>query len=415
MRQERDRFGVITLPDQCLYGIQTARCIENLSFSDFKLADYPSFLSCLALVKSACAKANQSAGMIEDNIARAIEGACQEIGSGRYRDQFPVDMLHGGGGIAFNVNVNEVIANVANMRLGNTPGSYNPVHPKKHVNASQSTADVCHTALRLTLLSRSEELFGALRRLTQAFAEKRLEFSSISTIARTCLQDAMPVKLSETFGAFEALVKRRCDELYGSIAKLSSVNLGGTVIGSGDGASSEYRKAVIEALSKLCFREIKIRENLYDAAQNIDDIAAVSAQLRLLAQSLIKVAKDLRLLSSGPHAGFGEIYLPQLQEGSSFFFGKVNPILPETLIQACMQVLGCDCVVQAALEHGELNLNVFEGATVKNLLDMLNMLAGAISLFTDKCVNGITANEERCEGYARMGADYVPVSAPAGS
>jgi len=408
VREEHDRFGTIALPPECLYGIQTARCVENLSFSQSRLSDYPEFLSAMALVKLACAKANLSAGVIDSAAASSIEGACAEINSGLYREQFPVDMLHGGGGIAFNVNLNEVIANVANLKLGGKPGSYSPVHPRVHVNASQSTADVCHTALRLALLGRSEELLGRLRLLEQAFAAKRADLAAVTTISRTCLQDALPVALSETFGAFEALVGRRTDELLQSTAKLVAVNLGGTVIGSGAGAPREYRAVVIKELSGLCGREMKTRENLYDAAQNIDDIGAVSAQLRLLAQTLIKVAKDIRLLSSGPNAGFAEITLPQLQDGSSFFAGKVNPVVPETLIQACMQVLGCDTVVQAAIEHGELNLNVFEGATVKNLIDAFNMLSAATTLFTEKCVTGIEPNRERCERYANLGAPTGP-------
>lgn len=400
MRQEHDRFGAINLPSSCLYGIGTARCLENLSFSGSNLGDYPDFLQALLSVKRACAKANLNTGALTPSLYQAITTACLELARTEHSVHFPVDMLHGGGGIAFNVNMNEVIANFANLKLGHQPGQYCPVHPSAHVNVNQSTADVCHTALRLAIITASSRLDKTLRELTDAFTRKRCDLLPIVTLARTCLQDAMTVSLGEAFGSFAAVVERRRNELNWSVSKLKKVNLGGTVIGSGDGASSDYRAIILEMLCETTSLDFSARENLYDAAQNSDDIGAVSAQLRLLAQCLIKISKDLRLLSSGPAGGFGEITLPPLQDGSSFFKGKVNPVVPETVIQACIQVLGADTSMQQALEHAELNLNVFEPSMAKNSLDAVNMLTDSLRLLVDRCIPGVEANQERCASLA---------------
>lgn len=396
VRIERDRFGPLELPSSCLYGIGTARCLENLSFSNSKLSDYPDFLNALLSVKRACAQANLASGLIANEIQHAIDNACLKLAHADHRQSFPVDMLHGGGGIAFNLNVNEAVANYANLQSMGAAGVYFPVHPAKHVNLCQSTADVCHTSLRLAIVVAARRLDMALESLSDAFARKSAEFRPIKTLARTCLQDAMTVSLGAAFGAFDTVTARRRKEFASSVDQLKKVNLGGTVIGSGEGANSRYREQVINSLAEVTAITFTQRENLFDAAQNSDDIGNASAQLRLLAQSLIKTCKDLRLLSSGPNGGFGEITLPALQDGSSFFQGKVNPVVPETVIQACMQVLGTDTTIQAAIEHGELNLNIFEPAMAKNMLDAIQMLSAAISLLSEKCISGITANKERC-------------------
>lgn len=413
MRTEEDRFGTITLPDECLYGIQTARCLENLSFSGFELSRYPRLITSLALVKRACAQTNAHSSVISKNIAKAIESACITLEAGEHHDQFPIDMLHGGGSIGFNVNINEVIANLANISLGEKPGSYNPVQVKQHVNACQSTADVCHTALRLALLAAGDQLLEELASLKHSLNSKKQELAPIQTIARTCLQDAMNVSLGTYFEGYEELVNRRSAELAHKLEALHRINLGGTVIGSGDGATPEYRNIVVEILSAVAGKKLTLRQSLYDAAQNMDDVAAVSAELRILAQSMIKVAMDIRLLSSGPQTGFAEIILPAVQDGSSFFVHKINPVVPETLIQGCMQVIGADRVVQAALEHGELNLNIFEGIAAKNLLEAFSMLTSSLRLFRLRCLDGITANEERCKQYASNNRFSLTMPAPA--
>ncbi len=398
-RRESDSFGEIELPSCSLYGARTARCVENTSVGGPKLSDYPELVVALAQVKSACAKANLQAGLMEPQIASLILSATQEIVSGRHHDHFPVDMLHGGGYIGFNTNINEVIANLANISAGGTIGTYTPVHPKHHVNQGQSTADACHTAARLAIIFSAEQLFESLSRLQNEFGSLREKFAPVATVARTCLQDAMPVSVGENFGAWAAFCHRRLQSSREAIQAIHHVNLGGTVIGCGTGADHRYQEVVIDCLSTVTDRQMKRRDNLFDAAQNIDDLANVSAQMRILAEGLIKIAKDIRLLSSGPNCGFGELILPAVQEGSSFFAGKVNPVVPETLIQTAMQVIGNDRAVSASLEHGELNLNVFEGVACKNIIDSQRMLARAIDLFIAKCLEGISVNEQRCQQY----------------
>ncbi|MBX9723146.1 MAG: hypothetical protein K2X81_17215 [Candidatus Obscuribacterales bacterium] len=396
MRLETDGLGQLEIADNKLYGVQTARAIACVSFSGSRLADYPDLIKNLALVKKAAAAANADAKSITDKQAQLITLACDELIKGKHPEQFPVDMLHGGGYIAINQNINELIANLANLIEGQSPGSYSPVHPKEHVNCGQSTADVCHTAVRLTVRNRADSLLESLNNIVFAFALKKMQFGPIITLARTCLQDAMPVSLGDTFSAYESFVRRRIKSLSSAIELASKVNLGGTVIGNGDGASAIYRQKVLLHLSTFCKLEIQNRENLFDAAQNIDDLATVSSELRILAEGLIKISKDLRLLSSGPKAGFGEIRLPATQEGSSFFPGKVNPVIPETLIHACIFVLGADRVVQAAFEHAELNLNVLESSAAKALLDALSLLKGSIDIFVNLCVNDIDVNHVKC-------------------
>lgn len=399
MRRESDSFGEVELPDDCLYGVRTVRCLANTSVGGPKLSDYPQLVVALAQVKSACARANNAAGLLDDYISRRVIDACQRIIAGQFLDAFPVEMLHGGGSIGFNTNVNEVVSNLSNMAAGNSPGTYYPVQPKQHVNLGQSTADVCHTAMRLALLSAAEPLLVALSRLVSEFRDCSVRFASTQTVTRTCLQDALPASMGSTFGAWAQFVTRRRSALLNAVEQLQAVNLGGTVIGSGDGADPRYQELVIGCLCDTVKRVVTRRTDLFDAAQNIDDLAQVSSQLRLLAEGLLKIAQDIRLLSSGPDAGFAELQLPAVQEGSSFFTGKVNPVVPETVIQVCMQVIGNDRVVSAAHEHGELHLNVFESVAGKSILDSLVFLAKAVDLFVSKCITGITVNEERCTQY----------------
>ncbi|WP_342513386.1 lyase family protein [Sporosarcina sp. FSL K6-1522] len=405
-RQESDAFGVLEVPNDALYGIQTSRSIQNLSFSGRMLKQYPGYIKSLATVKKAAALANCEAGVIDHSIADAIIHACDELLMGKDHEHFLIDVLHGGGGIATNMNVNEVIANRANEWLKSVVGSNYPVHPTDHVNASQSTSDVCHTAMRLAIIQYYSMLEIVLIELENTMSAKAQQFMDVPTISRTCMQDGMRIQLGETFGGYAAVVKRRHESLRQAILDISSINLGGTVIGSGVGAPLHYRQIVVEKLCEISGVALHKRENLFDAAQNLDDLGNISKQLSLLASSLIKIAKDLRLLASGPEAGLSEIYLPEVQAGSSFFPGKINPVIPETLIQSCFQVLGCDRVVQAALEHGELDLNIYEGAAGINILDAMMMLEKSLSLFTAKCFSGIEANVERCEVLAN---GFIPI------
>lgn len=404
-RIEKDLLGERAVPADALYGIHTVRAVENLEFSGRILGNYPDYIRALATVKKAASRANRDAHVIDARRQDAIERACDALIRGEYFAQFPIDMLAGGGGIAVNMNVNEVIANLANEFLGGARGTYQPVHPKSHVNASQSTADVCHTAIRMTVLSRWSGLRRTLNQCVAAFRAKAIELRPVMTISRTCLQDASRVSLGELFGGHAEVVARRAAEIERSMRALMRINLGGTAIGSGSGASAIYRRAIVKRLNQIAVRKFTLRRNLYDAAQNIDDLAAVSTRLAMLAEVLIKVAQDLRLLASGPDGGFGEIILPAVQEGSSIFPGKINPVIPETMIQCCFQVLGCERATRLALERGELNLNVFEGAAAANLFDAIDMMERSVALFAKRCVSGIVANRKRCRELA-SGARY---------
>ena len=395
-RIESDALGRLAVPADALYGIRTQRAVANLSFSGHQLGRCPAFVRALAIVKKAAARANRDAREIDQRRLAAIEYACDEIIRGEHLDQFPVDLLAGGGSIAVNMNVNEVIANLANDRLGGERGKYEHVDPKAHVNASQSTADVCHTAGRIAILGQWADLRRALVDCAGVFASKADELRPVMTISRTCLQDASPVSLGELFGGHAAALMRRISELDQRMQRLRKINLGGTVIGSGEGASAVYRRSILKHLRKIAVGKLTPRENLYDAAQNIDDLGMIAALLGLLAEVFIKIAEDLRLLSSGPEGGFGEIVLPAVQEGSSFFPGKINPVIPETMLQCCFQIVGCERVVRLALERGELHLNVFEGAAVANILDAIEMMRACTTIFAERCVKGITANEDRC-------------------
>lgn len=405
-RMEEDAFGKVALPEEVLYGVQTLRSVENMSFSGRKLSAYPDYLAALAHVKKAAARTNERTGLLPRRFAQAIEQACDEVAQGCHDEHFVVDPYHGGGCIGSNMNMNEVIANLANELLGGQVGEYTPIHPNDHVNASQSTSDACHTALRIAILRVEAALEPELERLADALGDKSRAFANVRTITRTCLQDGMQDTMGTLFAGYEQGLRRRLRELHRATRMLEAVNLGGTVIGSGVGASAAYREQIIGDLSETTGLPLRHRDVLYDASMNMDDIAAVSAELQLLSGLLIKLAKDLRLLSSGPEAGFGELRLPAVQAGSSFFPGKVNPVVPETLIQCCFQVIGLDRSVQASLEHGELNLNVWEGLAGFNVLDSLHMLRRAVALFTDKCVAGIEVNEARCEELSRC---FIPV------
>jgi len=402
-RVERDAFGELALPADALYGIHTARALRNLSFSRRSLGSCAPYARALGVVKGAAARANGDAGVLAPELARAIEVAASQISSGTFDRALVADLLGGGGSIAVHMNVAEVIANLASESLGGRRGEYVPVHPKRHVNASQSTADVCHTALRLAILERSGVLLAALETLAASVDAKISELGHVPTLARTCLQDALPTTLALLFSGHAALVRRRAAELAHSLEALRAVTLGGTVIGSGEGAPERYRERVVPLLAARAGVELRRHPSPCDPLQNGDDVGAVSAQLALLAHGLAKIAQDLRLLGSGPRGGLGELALPHVQEGSSFFADKANPLVPETLLQASFQVLGCDRAVQAALEHGELHLNVFDGFAAVNVLDALELLSNAVLRFDEGCVRGLVANEARCRELASLG------------
>lgn len=392
MRIEKDNFGEVEINKNVLYGLQTIRTNNNLSFSNRTLKDYEEYVTSLVKVKKAAALANFEDNKFSKSVMDKISNACNEILEGKHRENFIMDVYHGGGGIGINMNVNEVIANLCNEKIG----IYSTVHPINHVNASQSTSDVCHTAIRLAILESFTNLNLEIVELLDVMNKKTNEFMPITTISRTCLQDASRIQLGEKFSGFEAVIRRKFEKLKATVNELLTINLGGTAVGNGSGASIYYRKIIIQKLNEVTNQPVRRRENLIDAAQNIDDLLEVSKDLSSFASNLLKIAKDLRLLSSGPDAGFFEISLPEIQNGSSFYPGKVNPVIPETTIQCCIEIIGIERIVQATIEHGELDLNVYESFAGVHILDGIYMLTKCIHNFSKLCFEGIIANETRC-------------------
>lgn len=373
-----------------LYGEQTKLTVENMSFSCWKLSHFPEFIISAAKVKKACAIANYVAGDLNIRQMKAINQACNELIDGKYVDQFPVDVYHGGGGIGVNMNLNEVIATLAG------PG----IDPVDHVNMSQSTADVNHTSMRMTVNDMLTELFSELELTRQVLKSKAASFADSDTIARTCMQDGMKVSAGAVFEATASAIGRRIKTLNKLREEMLNVNLGWTVIGSGTGANEAYREAVIDELKGITGLNYVWSEDPYDAAEYPDDLADISSSIRVIAEIMSKLARDLRLLSSGPEAGFDEIILPNVQKGSSFFPGKVNPVIPETMIQCAMLIAGSDSIIQNCVGEGEIHINLWEDMMGFLLLDNIRKLVKVLRLFRVRCLEGMELNQEKCDEYA---------------
>lgn len=358
---------------------ETLRSLEKHAFSEKRLGQYPRYVYYILLVKKAAALANEKAKQIPQDsaaeICKAIDGLIRENSYERY---FVADVLQGGGSIAVHRNILEVLC-------------YFSKRPIEEINASQSTADVCATAIRLALFDLGQGLKEELKSLCAAFFEKSKAFEKIPWIARTCFRDASWTHLGSLFEGYAHLIQRREKNFSERLDELLQVNLGGTVFGSSEGASSEYRNSILDSLRSVVPYPVQRRASLFDAAQNIDDLGSLGAELDLLCHSLIKICQDLRVLFSGPQYGFQEIHIPQLIRGSSFYGNKNNPTLVETVLQACFQVIGQCHVVQSAMDHAELNLNVFDGAAGINLYESTQMLSQVLNKFRRHCVNGIEA------------------------
>ena len=399
-RVERDALGELAIPADALYGIHTARSLVNLRFSRRRLGDCAAHVSALARVKRAAARANADAGVLEPRLAAAIERAAVALEGGAHLDQFPVDPLGGGGSIGVHMNANEVLANLANEALGGRRGGYAPVRALEHVSVSQSTADVCHTAARLAVREHARAVDAALDDAVSGLDAKAAELAHVTTLARTCLRDAMPVSMSVLVSGWARLLERARLALAESLEPLDSVALGGTAIGTGAGAPARYRERVVAILADLEGRPLAARADLPDALQNGDDLVAISGAAVSIANALVKIGGDLRLLFSGPDGGFGELELPHVQAGSSFFAGKSNPVVPETAIACALHVFGLDRTVRAAAERAELHLHVFDGIAATSLLEALEGEANAIALLDSRCLRGLRANAARCNALA---------------
>jgi fumarate hydratase class II len=398
IRLERDSLGEVQVPSDALYAAQTQRAVENFAVSG--LHPYPAFIWSMAVVKWAAAEVNHHLGHLDGERARAIMQAADEAIAGQWNDQFVVDPFQAGAGTSHNMNTNEVIANRANQILGyalDDPDK--PVHPNDHVNMAQSTNDTIPTAIRLGCLYRLDELLGELARLAEALAAKAAEFDDIVKSGRTHLQDAVPVRLGQEFGAYATAVRRDRDRIGRAAEGLRRLGIGGTATGTGLNADPRYHAEMVATLSRLTGLTLYESDDLFESMQSMADMVDFSASMRTLAVTLDRIANDFRLLSSGPSTGLDEIRLPAVQPGSSIMPGKVNPVLAEMLNMACFHVMGADLTVMMAGQAGQLELNVMMPVIAHNLFEMMQVLTGAVRAFTDKCVVGVQANREKAEGW----------------
>lgn len=394
MRIEQDSIGCREIPAQAYYGVQTLRALENFSITGNRMI--PAMIHSLALLKKACALANKQAGVLEERVADGIVSACEDICNGKFQDQFIVDPIQGGAGTSMNMNINEVVANVAIEKLGGRLGDYTLVHPNDHVNQGQSTNDIVPTAGKMTVVALLQPLLKSLAGLEAAFAKKAAEFDGVIKMGRTQLQDAVPVRLGQEFNAYASAVQRGMKRIEQAQEEMYAVNMGGTAIGTGINADLTYYRNVTKILSELTGVPYYQPEDMIDGTQHIDCFAAVSGALKECALALSKISNDLRLMSSGPRTGFGEINLPARQNGSSIMPGKVNPVIPEVVNQVAFRVAGNDVTISMAVEAGQFELNAFEPVVFDALFQSITALTGAVNTLTANCVRGITANQQRC-------------------
>jgi fumarate hydratase class II len=419
-RVEQDSLGDMRVPAQALYGVQTARAVENFPISG--LRPWRAFIWSIAIVKRAAAEVNFDLGLLHDrqvagrkiaaaDLVRAIAEAAQEVMDMKWDAEFVVDPFQAGAGTSHNMNANEVIANRATTLLGGTLGQYY-VHPNDDVNMAQSTNDVIPTAIRLGALWRLDELIRAVKSLEAALEGKATEFDGIVKSGRTHLQDAVPVRLGQEFGAYARAVGRDSERLLQASQGLRRLGIGGTAVGSGLNAHPEYHRRMVRRLTELSGLPLLESDNLFESMQSLADVAEFSSAMRTLALTLIRIANDLRLLASGPSTGLDEIRLPAVQPGSSIMPGKVNPVMAEMLDQAMFHIIGCDTAVTFAVQAGQLELNVMMPVIAHNLFEMMQVLIGAINAFTERAVRGLIANPEKAEGWLSRNAIIVTALNP---
>ncbi|HWR39216.1 MAG TPA: aspartate ammonia-lyase [Patescibacteria group bacterium] len=394
MRIEKDLLGSREVPATVYYGIHTLRATENFTISAYKV--HPQLIRSMAAIKKAAAMVNKELGYLPAEIADAIITAATEVEDGQWQEQFVVDAFQGGAGTSTNMNVNEVVANRAIRLLGGGLGDYDMVHPLNHVNLHQSTNDVYPTALKVAAIQLLQPLSEACARLQEAMQEKEARFAGVIKVGRTQLQDAVPIMLGQEFSAYAQAISRDRWRLYKVEERLRQVNLGGTAVGTGINADKKYIFRVVEQLRQQTGIGLARAENMIDATQNADVFVEVSGLLKALAVNLSKIAHDLRLMSSGPRAGFCEIRLPERQAGSSIMPGKVNPIIPEAVNQLSFHVMAADMAITIAAQSGQLELNAFLPLVAHHLLGCLEMLTNGVNQLNEHCIAGIEANETHC-------------------
>jgi len=411
-RSEYDLLGYLDVPADAWYGIQTQRAANNFAITGVPISHFPELISALAMVKQAAALTNQDYGLLNATKTEAIVSACEDVAAGQYLDQFIVDVIQGGAGTSTNMNANEVIANVALAKLGHARGEYAHLHPNDDVNRSQSTNDAYPTAACLGIQFAADNFVPALASLKAALEDKGREFAHILKMGRTQLQDAVPMTLGQEFDAFAVNLGEDLDRIREACALLCEVNLGGTAIGTGINTPEGYSAKVVARLAAISGKPLVPASNLVEATSDMGAFVFFSGILKRLAIKLSKMSNDLRLLSSGPRTGFGEIQLPPMQPGSSIMPGKVNPVIPEAMNQTAYQVIAADLAVTLAAEAGQLQLNAMEPMIIYNLLNSLKMLKEACDMLEHRCIRGIKANELACAAHVENSIGIITALVP---
>ena len=409
-RVEKDSIGVKDIPEEVYYGVQTLRAAENFHITGLNM--HPEIINSLAYIKKASAITNCEVGILEKKKAQAIVQACDEIIEGKFHDDFIVDPIQGGAGTSLNMNANEVIANRAIEILGGKKGDYTIVNPNDDVNCGQSTNDVIPTAGKMTSLHLLQNLKKQLLRLYDALNEKAKEFDHVIKMGRTQMQDAVPIRLGQEFKAYSVAIMRDIHRMDKAMDEMRTLNMGGTAIGTGINADENYLRRIVPNLSEISGMEFIQAFDLIDATQNLDSFVAVSGAVKACAVTLSKMSNDLRLMSSGPRAGFGEINLPAKQNGSSIMPGKVNPVIPEVVNQVEFNIIGNDMTITMAAEAGQLELNAFEPIIFYCMFQSIDTLGYAVETLVDNCIVGITANEERCRQLVENSVGIITAICP---
>ena len=409
-RVEKDSIGTKDVPENVYYGVQSLRAAENFHITGLNM--HPEIINSLAYIKKAAAITNCEAGLLDKRRTQAIVQACDEILEGKFREDFIVDPIQGGAGTSLNMNANEVIANRAIEILGGKKGDYSVVNPNDHVNCGQSTNDVIPTAGKMTSLRLLKKLKKQLLRLHSALEQKADEFDSVIKMGRIQLQDAVPIRLGQEFKAYSVAILRDLNRMDKAMDEMRTLNMGGTAVGTGLNADESYLRRIVPNLSEISGMDLVQAYDLIDATQNLDSFVAVSGAVKACAVTLSKIANDLRLMSSGPRAGFGEINLPAKQNGSSIMPGKVNPVIPEVVNQVAFNAIGNDMTITMAAEAGQLELNAFEPIIFYCLFQSIDTIAYAVNTFVDNCVIGITANETRCRYFVENSVGIITAICP---
>ncbi|MDQ6690580.1 MAG: aspartate ammonia-lyase [Gemmatimonadota bacterium] len=409
-RTEKDPLGALQVPADALYGVQTLRAVQNFPISG--MHPLPAFIEATVHIKRAAALTHKDTGRLEPRLADAIVKAADEVLAGKHRDQFVVDVYQAGAGTSHNMNCNEVLANRANEILGGKRGAYTPVHPNDHVNMAQSTNDVIPTAIRLGCLMELRGFEDTFGDLIKAFEKKGKAFDKVLKSGRTHLQDAMPIRLGQELDAYAGSLRRGLTRVIEAADYLRDLGIGGSAVGTGVNVEPNYPKLMVKHLREGTRLKLREGADRIQLMQSMGDVAGFSAQIKVLALDLSKIASDLRLLASGPRTGLDEIRLPAVQPGSSIMPGKVNPSIPEMVNQVCFQVLGNDACVSVAAEHGQLELNVMMPVIAHNVLFSMMILRNSARVFAEKTVKGIEANEEQCEYWLERSAALATALAP---